>query len=235
MSDLILQRVYPLLVALAMVANSIGGVLGFGQLIPYNPERTDVVVSGDVSTDINKIVETYNTALQKSDGLVVGKSSAEFVGDPVVEFEGMDEEVSQMFTDILKSAYKDNAEKVFAITGNAILSSDVEAAKMSSHDGVTSIIINIKDFIGDINDVDNGVSRAFGYTDTSDFFEEGDITISYTNCVIACRINEKSGKIIYADFDNTGEIKGEDIENVVGNTVVIIDKLEFTLVSHIDI
>lgn len=234
MSGLILQRISPLIVVIAMIANSISGMLGFGQVIPYNPERTDVVVSGDVSTDIEKIVEVYNAALLKTNsGLVIGESRNELVGEPVIEVEG-NSEISQMAIDMFKSSLDDTVEKVFSVPGTGIRPSDVKDAKMSSDNGETSIIIKIKDFSGDINDVDNGVGRALGLV-SSDFFEEGDITVTYTDCVIACVINEKTGKIVYADLDNKSEAKGQDISYTVANMVITIDKLEFTLFSHIDI
>lgn len=234
MLSLILQRLSPMLVALAMLANSIGGMLGLGQVIPYNPVRSDVVVSGEVSTDIEKIVETYNAALAKTNqGMVIGESWSEMVGAPVIEAEGKSE-TTDIALDAFAASYSDNAVKIFDVPGSGIKVSDVKSAKMSSTNGETSIIINIKDFKGDINDVDNGVSRAFGYTST-DIFENGKITVSYTDCVIACVINEKTGKIVYADMDNKGEVKGEDLTYAIGDFVITIDKMEFTLISHIDI
>ncbi len=234
MLSLILQRLSPLLVALAMLANSIGGMLGLGQIIPYNPVRSDVVVSGEVSTDIEKIVDVYNSALAETNrGMVIGESWSEMVGTPLIEAEGKDE-ITDIAMDVFASSYSDNEVKIFDVPGSGIKASDVKSAKMSLKNGEISIVINIKDFKGDMNDVDNGVSRAFGYTST-DFFENGEITVSYTDCVIACVINEKTGKIIYADMDNKCEAKGEELTYSIGDFAITIDKMEFTLISHIDI
>lgn len=232
MMNLLLQRMTPLLVVIAMAVNSIGGMLGFGQIIPYNPERTDVVVSGDVSTDIDKIVETYNAALEKT-GFVIGTTSNEFVDEPVIESES-NNEYTEIFMDSFVAAYNNTTANIFNVPGSGIQSFDVKSAKMSSENGNTNIIINIKDFTGDVNDVDNGVARALGFASSS-IFEEGDMTVSYTDCVIACVINEKTGKIVYADLDYKGETKCRDIEYIFGDIVIVIDKMEFTLVSHVDI
>lgn len=231
MTNLLLQNMTPLLVAIAMIANSIGGVLGLGQLIPYNPERTDVVVSGDVSTDIDDIVEIYNAALEKT-GFVIGTTSNEFVEEPVIESE-IENEYTEIFMDSFIASYNDTTANIFNVPGSGIESSDVKSAKMSSNNGNTSIIINIKDFKGDINDVDHGVARAMGFV-SSDIFEDGHVTVSYTDCVIACVINEKTGKIVYADLDYKGETKAKDIEYTLGDMVIVYD-MEFTIVSHIDI
>ena len=50
MKALILQKLVPLLTTFALFLNSLGGMLGIGVIIPYNPERIEVAVSGDVIT-----------------------------------------------------------------------------------------------------------------------------------------------------------------------------------------
>ena len=73
MKALILQKLVPLLTTFALFLNSLGGMLGIGVIIPYNPERIEVAVSGDVITDVDKIVARYNEAVNNS-GFVIAST-----------------------------------------------------------------------------------------------------------------------------------------------------------------
>lgn len=235
MLNLILQRIAPIIIALAMLLNSTASVFGLDPVIPYNPDRTDVVVSGEITTDIKEILECYNSAVKKS-GTVIGNTYMDIIGTP--EVLGSDN------TKIDMSAYWQALEEtktyVFEVPGNGELtSSDVKSAKMSVKDGKKSIIIRLKDSKNDISD--SPISRGFGYTsDLENGFEMigfnfsgGEYSESYTECVISCVIGN-NGKIIYGDWDSKGHIDVDDITvNMFGTEMTM--SMEYTAVSHIDI
>ena len=238
MFNLILQRFAPLLTAFALFINSIGGFFGISAVIPYNPERTEVVVSGDVTTDINKVLEHYNSAVKKT-GFVIGTSTTEIIGTPSAS--------ANDDTTIDMDAYWDSIEDIetytFKIPGNGeILASDVKSAGMSVNNGKRAIILKIKDTkrSGESNDA---VLRAYGWT--SDFdkigamlgmtVEGGQIKESYTDCTVSCIIDEKNGKIIYGDWDATGTISIKDIKVKMFGFEELTMDMDYTAKQRIDI
>lgn len=231
MTNLILQRLVPLLTSFALFINSVGGLFGVSAVIPYNPERTDVVVSGDVITDIDDILGYYNEAVQKT-GFVIGTSSMDVIGTPEVETDFAEEmDASDYWEGI------DGMETyIFEVPGEGdILASDVKSAKMSVADGKRAVIINIKDN-------NDSVSRAFGWTmSLEDAFEMvglnvtvGEIRQTYTDNTISCIIDDNSGKIIYGDWDSTANTAVTDVTvNVFGEEFNM--SMEYTGETHIDI
>lgn len=236
MFNLILQRFVPLLTAFALFINSIGGLFGISAVIPYNPERTEVVVSGDVTTDINKVLEHYNSAVDKT-GFVIGTSTTEIIGTPSASSDGVNTDMTAYW-----DALEETETYVFEIPGGGeILESDVKSAKMSVSDGKRAVILKIKDTKRS-GKSDDAVSRAYGWS--SDFagisamlgmtVEGGQIKESYTDCTVSCIIDEKSGKIIYGDWDATGTISIKDI-NVKMFGVELTMDMDYTAKQHIDI
>ncbi len=232
MLNLILQRFVPLLTTLAMLLNS----FGLGVVIPYNPERTEIVVSGNVTTDVDEILDAYNSAVKKT-GMVIGKTSTDIIGTPSVSGDGSASDIAPFVT-----AFEDAETYIFKVPGNGeILESDVKSAKMSVKDGKKTIVIKIKDIkrTGTANDA---LSRAYGWTSTFDeafstlgmTVVSGDVTESYYDCVITCVIDEKSGKIIYGDWDATSEIVANDLCIRMLGVEVTID-MEYTATAYIDI
>lgn len=231
MTNLILQRLVPLLTSFALFINSVGGLFGVSAVIPYNPERTDVVVSGDVITDIDEILDYYNAAVQKT-GFVIGTSSMDVIGTPEVETDFAEEmDASDYWEGI------DGMETyIFEVPGEGdILASDVKSAKMSVADGKRAVIINIKDN-------NDSVSRAFGWTmSLEDAFEMvglnvtiGEYKQTYTDNTISCIIDDNSGKIIYGDWDSTANTAVTDMTvSVFGEEFTM--SMEYTGETHIDI
>ena len=237
MLNLILQKLVPLLTTFALFINSIGGLFGVSAVIPYNPERTDVVVSGEISTDTAEILEHYNSAVKKT-GFVIGTSTTEIIGTPSAS---ADDE-----TPIDMDAYWDAIEDIetytFKIPGNGeILASDIKNARMSVNNGKRTVILKIKDTKRS-GESDDAVYRAYGWTGDFDTIgamlgmtvEGGQFKESYTDCTISCVIDEKTGKIIYGDWDATGTISMKDVTVKAFGLEFTMD-MNYTARQHIDI
>ena len=237
MSNLILQRLVPLITSFVLFINSVGGIFGISAVIPYNPERTDIVVSGEVITDIDEILDYYNAAVKKT-GFVVGSTYQEIVGTPkAVGPDGVEVDLSAYWQSV-----EDLNTYIFEVPGDGeITAADVKSAKMSVNDGKRSVIINIKDAGRHSDSADDSVSRAFGYTSMTEGFDmigmnivSGQFEETYSDCVISCIIDDNSGKIIYGDWDLTGDISITDITvEVLGYQITM--SMEFTSEMHTDI
>lgn len=238
MINLILQRFVPLLTTIVLLLNNIG----LGVVVPYNPERTDVVVSGEVTTDIDAVLERYNSAVKKT-GFVIGKHSRDVIGTPSASVQGDDS------FDMKPSWYAywdalDNQETyIFKVPGEGkILKSDVKSAKMSAKDGKISVIIKVKDTKRSGDGGEDAISRAYGWSSAyGDMFSSlgfnmisGEIIESHTDCTISCVIDENSGKIIYGDWDSTGKMVADDLKFSMFGVEITMD-MDFTLTYHYDI
>ncbi len=227
MLNLILQELVPLLTAFALFINSIGGLFGVSAVIPYNPERTEITVSGEISTDTAEILEYYNSAVKET-GFVIGTSSSEIIGTPTSSTDKSDYDLTAYW-----EAIEETETYIFEVPGDGnIIASDIKSAKMSVNDGKRVIILEIKD-VNRTGETDDAIARAYGWSSTlaetfsalggSITVEGGEIKESYTDCIISCVIDEKSGKIIYGDWDATGSVNVKDI------TVKAFDSVEFTM------
>lgn len=234
MINLILQRFVPLLTTIALLLNNIG----LGVVIPYNPVRTDVVVSSDLTTDIDDVLECYNSAVKKT-GFVIGTYSSDTIGTPSASVQGDNSVDMSYYWDALE----DQETYIFKVPGEGgILKSDVKSAKMSVKDGKISVIIKIKDTKRSGNGAEDAISRAYGWSyDYGDMFSSlgltmvsGKITESHTDCTISCVIDENSGKIIYGDWDSTGKMVADDLKLSMFGVEITMD-MDFTLTYHYDI
>lgn len=237
-SSLILQRLVPVITAFVVVLNSIAGVFGAAPVIPYNPERTDVVVSGEISTDVDEILGYYNAAVKKTNkSFVIGSSSFELIGTPEVIMDG---ETDKEFWDTYWSLLEFAPSTVFKIPGNGeVIAADVESAKMSVKDGKRYIIIDVIDFEGE--SIDNPSGRVYGYsTGIVDGMNDlsisiSDIQVSYTDNTVSCIIDDDSGKIIYGDWDSTGSVVATDITMDMLDPEFKMDKIAFSMTTSIDV
>lgn len=238
-SALLLQRLAPAITAFVVFLNSVGGLFGVAPVIPYNPERTDVVVSGEISTDVEEILGYYNAAVKKTNkSFVIGSSSTEIIGNPEYILSG-NETVN---IDDYWQAVEETKTTIYKVPGEGnIIASDVKSAKMSVKDGKRSVIINIKD-CDTISD-DSPVGRAFGYkTDLKEGFSLAGVTVisgkfedSHTNSVISCVIDDDSGKIIYGDWDTTGSITATNAMFDAYGITMKYDKITYSGTTYIDI
>lgn len=244
-SALLLQRLAPAITAFVVFLNSVGGLFGVSPVIPYNPERTDVVVSGEVTTDVEEILGYYNAAVKKTNkSFVIGSSSSKVNGTPEVD---MGEDGASDLTNELMATYWTSLEAssatVYKVPGEGnVTVSDVESAKMSVNDGKRYIIINIVDVKDSSNE--NALDRVYGYsTGLAESLnevgymsvDEANVNAVYADNTVSCIIDDNSGKIIYGDWDSTGTIEITDITVAFGDTEITIDKMAFSLTTNIDV
>ncbi len=240
MANLILQKLVPLITSFVLVINSIGGLFGNSAVIPYNPERTDVVVSGTVITDKAEVLEYYNAAVKKT-GFVLGTTGLEIIGTPTVKADGYEDTAISM--DAYWQAMESTSTAVFKVPGEGNLTvSDIKSAKMSVNDGKRSIIINVKDYKHGLTDenTSNPMINAFGFsTDSKGILESMNMNFNkyectYTDCEISCVIDD-NGKIIYGDWDHTGEVKAYDITVSFMDFEYKIDEMSYKMKTVTDI
>ncbi len=239
MGNLILQRLVPAITAFVVFINSVGGLFGNSAVIPYNPERTDVVVSGEVITDIEKVLDCYNEAVENT-GFVLGSAKTFMAETPVLEMP-LDEELKSLIVTLFESM-NITSSTIFEIPyeGN-ITVADVRDAKMSVDGDKTSIIINIKDYSHGITDENssNPITNAFGFsTDVKASFDElgmapEEVYFEYTDCVISCIVDD--GKIIYGDWDYICSAEINDLSMTFRDTDIRIDKMRLVMESNTDI
>lgn len=234
MLNIIVQEMVPLITALVVMLNSIGGIFGV-TVVPYNPERVEVTLGSNVNSDVDEVLEYYNAAV-KNTGFVLGKMSSDYTYVNVENTEA-GESMQMYFAEMEKVS-----NFVFAVPGEGeIQKADVTSAKMSSEDGKRVVIIRIKDYmhgVADDND-NNPITNALGAeTDLEDYFlllgMTGDFEFVYSDVVISCVIDEDSGKIIYGDWDYTCITECEDVVIDMSEDIVVGD-LDFTMECHIDI
>lgn len=240
MANLILQEFVPLITAFVIMLNSIGGIFGV-VVVPYNPERVEVTLGSNVISNVDEVLECYNSAVKKT-GFVLGSSSYDL---SEFSFDTDNEDIKQL-AEIYVQSLESSSTAVFDVPGEGIISSsDVKSAKMSVKDGKKTIIINVKDYSHEASDnkTDNPISNAYGYsTDMFSAFESngvtisgGDMEISYTDCTISCVIDEKSGKIIYGDWDTSCLFEADNLTMNFKDTKITIGDFSFKTVSYIDV
>ncbi len=238
MLNLILQKLVPLLTTFALFINSIGGLFGVSAVIPYNPERTDAVVSGEISTDTAEILEYYNSAIKET-GFVIGKTTSDIIGTPSASTDDLDIDMTPYW-----DAIGETETYLFEVPGDGnVIAADVKSAKMSVNDGKRTVILEIKD-VKRTEKTDDAVARAYGWsTDLNEIFsssgigitvEGGEFKESYTDCTISCIIDEKTGKIIYGDWDATGTISMKDVTVKAFGLEFTMD-MDYTARQYIDI
>ncbi len=240
MGNLILQRLVPAITAFVVFINSVGGLFGNSAVIPYNPERTDVVVSGEVITDIEKVLDCYNEAVENT-GFVLGSLKSDILSDIEVVIDGQQDAPIDLAPFI--QAFENTETYIFEVPSNGkILVEDVKSAKMSVKDGKRSIIITIKDYTETMDSYgSNRISRAYGYKGNitevlgSLNMSFGGYEYTYTDCTISCVIDDNSGKIIYGDWDNTASGTIKNIEVSLFDFETTIDEMTISTRSFIDI
>ena len=244
MSNLILQELVPVITAFVIFLNSIGGIFGV-VVVPYNPERVEVTLGSNVETNINKVLEYYNSAVKKT-GFVLGNSSYDVLEFNYKPSKNESSEFIKTYLDTYIETLEETSSAIFEVPGEGIISaSDVKSAKMSVKDGKRTIIIKIKDYSHNLsnNNSDNPITNSFGYsTDVGGIFDSrsislsgGDMEFTYTDCVISCIIDDNSGKIIYGDWDTFGTVVTDGLTVTIGDSQISIGDFDYELATHTDI
>ncbi len=242
MLNLILQEFVPVITAFVLFINSVGGLFGISAVVPYNPERTDVVLSGKITTDVDEILDCYNAAVKKT-GFVLGTNSLDIIGTPEFTVPGM-ENLDTLDMDAYWEAIDESSAYIFEVPGEGKLTAaDVKSAKMCENNGEKTIVIKVKDYKHGLNDdANNPITNAYGYvTDMEESFGtvgmeiiEGDAEISYTNATISCVIDDR-GKIIYGDWDLEGEFDASEITFSMFGYTLTVEEMNYTMEYSIDV
>lgn len=198
----IISKIISLIVSVVMAILNIFGLGG--------EKRPEFVLGENVNSNVAQVLEVYNNAVIETDkDAPLVKSGMSLIdmslGADKAEFTAM---MKPVVNDMLKeNVYKDND-----IPGKGELKAeDVISAKMSTEEGLTTVIIEVKSQTDDAYaDGENGgpVSRAMGTAgNLAALFEEtGIITgfenveITYTDCKIACIIDDATDEILYGEW-----------------------------------
>lgn len=251
MLDLILKFFSSIAAVFIMILNMFGNLIGIGDIFPVEPaepEREEIVLSGEINDDVDEVLAYYNAAVIETDkNPPKGESSFELDGE--VSAGSLSPEMIDIITPVLNDSFEESVSEVYDIPGEGKLKAeDVVSAQMSSSEGQRIIIIEVKDQVDGIEgDALNGgpVSRAVGTMGNLEAAFEAlgaeivsgadTVEITYSDCVIACIVDEETGEIVYGDWDYKINLYIGNVELNIQNLAMSLTELEFTLISHIDV
>ncbi len=203
-------------------------------------QRPDFKLGDVVNNNTSQVLEIYNEAVKKTDNL-----SPE--GVYYYEFRNLEienKELESLFKSVFKNVFNGEKKECFDVPGEGYLTvEDIKSAKCSTDNGITTVIIEVKDHTDNINTNanDSSISRAMGsagnVADIADLMAPITITsgldtfeIKYTNCKLACIIDDTTGEILYGErtytmtesFGNViMDFNGTPIE--ISNSTIAID------------
>lgn len=202
-------------------------------------KRPEFVLGENVNSNVAQVLEVYNNAVIETDkDAPLVKSGMSLVdmslGADKAEFTAM---MKPVVNDMLKeNVYKDND-----IPGKGELKADdVISAKMSTEEGLTTVIIEVKgqtnDAYGNAKDGES-VSRAMGTVgNVAQYIKETDIIsgyenleITYTDCKLACIIDDSTDEILYGEwyYNMTMDMDGLSVN--IGESPVVMEDASVTI------
>lgn len=202
-------------------------------------KRPEFVLGENVNSNVAQVLEVYNNAVIETDKdapLVKSGMSLEdmSLGADKAEFTAM---MKPVVNDMLKeNVYKDND-----IPGKGELKADdVISAKMSTEEGLTTVIIEVKgqtnDAYGNAKDGES-VSRAMGTVgNVAQYIKETDIIsgyenleITYTDCKLACIIDDATDEILYGEwyYNMTMDMDGLSVN--IGESPIVMEDASVTI------
>lgn len=201
---------------------------------------TKAAAKGLNSSDIAAVVDYYNKAVIKTDdaGKTAGQSTMKLAGD--ITGDGMFKLIGGILTSVAKSVLEKNSSATDDIPGRGTLkASDVTKAQASSKNGVTTIVIQLKDQVdGSNGDPKDGgaVARGIGTLGSIDgalnelgatLDDEGKKTVSltYTDAYIKCTIDENTGKVTGGTWHYTVKIYVGNAEATISGITANIKNL----------
>ncbi len=172
------------------------------------------------STDIEEIVAYYNAARKATSPAPAGQSKLTLVGD--VSGEGAIGTFLEWIGPAAKDALARKSQPTDYIPANGhadILASDVTKAQASSKNGVTTIVIQLKEQVdGSNGDTHDGgpVARGVGTLGSIDIALEelgaeltdgkDTVSLTYTDAYIKCTIDENTGMITGGTWHHTVKV-----------------------------
>ena len=200
---------------MAIFSKLFSGFLSFIMMIlnifGIGAEKTPEFVLGEnVNSNVAQVLEIYNNAVIETDKDAPAVTTTLSVEELFLS--GAASGTSIMIKPALNDMLAEESYKESNIPGEGKLAeNDVVSAKSSSENGKTTVIIEVKDQTNDAygNSKDGeSVSNAIGTLgDVATYIEEAGILtgvenmeIIYTDCTIACIIDESTGEIIRGEW-----------------------------------
>lgn len=230
---------------MAVISKIISAVVSFIlailNLFSLGGEKAPEFVLGEnVNSNVAQVLEVYNDAVIETDKdapLVETLMSLE-----ELSMSGNMSSTITMMKPVINDLLSDIAFEDKDIPGKGQLKADdVISAKMSTDEGKTTVIIEVKGQTDDAyGDAENGgpVSRAMGTAgDLAKIFEEigyissglDSIEIQYTDCKIACIIDETTGEIIRGEWYYNMTMEMDEVTLNFGETPLEVSDVNITL------
>lgn len=198
----IFSKIISLIVSVVMAILNLFGIGG--------EKRPEFVLGENVNSNVAQVLEVYNNAVIETDKDAPSVKNTMSLEDIKM---GSGTSAISFAKPMLKDMLEDEVYEYYDIPGKGELKADdVISAKMSTdEEGLTTVIIEVKSQTDDAYaDGENGgpVSRAMGTAGNfaAIFEETGIITgfenveITYTDCKIACIIDDATDEILYGEW-----------------------------------
>lgn len=194
-------------------------------------QRPDFVLGDVVNSNTAQVLEIYNDAVKKTDA---SSPKGEYYFK-FIDAESDNSNLESIYKSVFASAFNGEKTEYYDVPGEGLLKTDdVKSAKCSTDNGKTTVIIEVKDHTDTVNTnaKDNPIARAMGTTvDVNNFanllpfeIESGldSFEIKYTNCKIACIIDDSTGEILYGEWKNTASYNfGNLVMNMNGTPITL--------------
>ena len=198
-------------------------------------EDPKFVLGENVNSNTAQVLEIYNAAVIKTDEnapLVESKMELDKLSVGGATGATVALIAKPLISDILAETVFEN----YDIPGDGLLTADdVISAKSSTENGKTTVIIEVKDQADDFSAdayTAGPVSRAMGtlgdlegaLKELGSAFSDGEdtVAITYTNCKVACIIDDATGEIIAGEW-------GYDVCITIGYAEIAIEDIEVVI------
>ena len=204
-------------------------------------KRPEFVLGENVNSNVAQVLEVYNNAVIKTDEAAPLVTTTMSLEDLVMD--GMS--IKPIFNDMLAKMLAKESYEDCDIPGEGELKAeDVVSAKMSTEEGLTTVIIEVKDQTNDAyGNAKDGepVSRAMGTAgDIAQYIEETglfsgveNIEITYSDCTLSCIIDDATGEILYGEwyYNMTMDMEGFSVDTGESTPVVVDSSVTIGLKS----
>ena len=228
---MIFSKIVSFFISIMMAILNIFGIGG--------EKRPEFVLGENVNSNAVQVLEVYNNAVIKTDKDAPLVTTTMSLEDLVMD--GMSGSTVIMMKPMLNDMLAEEAFEDYDIPGEGELKADdVVSAKMSTKEGLTTVIIEVKDQTDDGYGNAQGeepVSRAMGTLENvSGLLEESGIfsgvenlEITYTDCTLACIIDDATGEILYGEWYYNITVSMDGLVINLGESPLEITDASYTL------
>lgn len=202
-------------------------------------KRPEFVLGENVNSNAVQVLEVYNNAVIKTDEDAPLVTTTMSLEDLVMD--GMNAGTVTMLKSMMNDMLAEEAFEDYDIPGKGELTADdVVSAKMSTEEGLTTVIIKVKEQIDDGYGNAKGsapVSRAMstlgnvaGIMEETDFISGGEnLEITYTDCTLACIIDDATGMILYGEWYYNVTLEMDGLVINAGESPLEISDVSYTM------